>query len=219
MKMDHQLGHKEHQKVSNLLPTIGLVSVLIIILGLVFMNSPKNSYKISVEEMETVVLERQYLLRPPKVIDILQNNDTMYRFIDLRSAPEYLEGHLKGAINIPKHKILLDEYKDILNQDDKINVLYYSDEQCIACSAWMLLRQLGYKNNMVLQSGYQFIKANLIDDFSPMKAGYSDERPLYNYNEAINSNSGVSNTNSSSKTNQMMPIVKKKNKKKEEGGC
>ena len=113
------------------------------------MSSGKYHYKISNEEMLEEALLREDLIRPEKFMEIWYNKDTMYRFIDLRSSPEFLEGHLKNAIHIPIHKILSDEYNDILNQVEKINVLYYSDH-CGACGPWMIFKQLGYKNNKIL---------------------------------------------------------------------
>lgn len=218
--MVHQLGQQGHQKISNKLPIIGISAIVIIVLGLIFMSSTKYHYKISNEEMLDDVLSRQDLIRPDKFIDIYYNNDTLYRFIDLRSSPEYLEGHLKNAVHIPIHKILADEYNDILNQDEKINILYYSDH-CGACGPWMILKQLGYKNNKILIGGYDYVKPFIIDNYSPMTGNFSAEKAKYDFVKVINETSGAGQDDS--ELEKEIPsktiIIKKGNNTEEEGGC
>lgn len=50
-------------------------------------------------------------------------SDTKPLLIDVRTASEYVEGHIQGAINIP-HKQLKGRLAEILNAKDKNIVLY-----------------------------------------------------------------------------------------------
>ena len=113
-----------------------------------------------------------------------------------------------------------DEYNDILNQDEKINVLYYSDH-CGACGPWMILKQLGYKNNKILMGGYDYVKPYIIDDFSPMTGDFSSEKAKYDYVKVINETSGSVQKETEVKTESVSaPVIKKDNKQEEEeGGC
>ncbi len=208
-----------HKKISNKLPIIGGAFVLIVILGLITAEKPKHHYRMSTDEILYKTLQHDYIIRFDKFFDIYHNNDSLYRFIDLRSAHDYQAGHLPGAVNIPLSKILDDEYRDIVNQDKKINVLYYSD-QCGACGPWMILTQIGYKNNYVLAGGYDYVKKHIIDEYSPMLGDYSAEKAKYKYKEVINKTAGGSAATKSSEADVPTPvIVKKKAVKEEEGGC
>jgi len=214
--MNNQYLNIGHKKISNKLPIIGISAVLIVIVSLMLMNSPKIKYRVSTEEMLDIAIEKNDIIRPADFMNIYYTKDSKYQFIDLRSAHEFLIGHIDGAINIPIHKLLDDEYEDVFNQDEKINILYYSD-QCGACGPWMILKQIGYPNNKVLQGGYNYVKKSIIDDYAPMSGDYSAEKAKYDYAKVIK------NTPSSGaeSTLDMGPIIVGKKKKKGEidGGC
>jgi len=214
--MEHKII--ESKKISNKLPIIGIAFIVLVIFGLLTMEKPKHHYRISTEKMLAKTLQHDYIIRFDKFFDIYHNNDSLYRFIDLRSAHDFQVGHLNGAINIPLSKILDDEYKDIVNQDKKINVLYYSD-QCGACGPWMILTQLGYKNNFILAGGFDYVTQHIINEYSPMLGDYSAEKPKYDYKTIINSTGGSSSVSVSSNSDVPVPVIKKKKKKEEEGGC
>lgn len=209
----------ESFKISKKLPIIGIVFILVVIFGLLTMEKPKHHYRMNTEEMLTKTLQHDYIIRFDKFFDIYHNHDSLYRFIDLRSAHDFQVAHLSGAINIPLSKILNNEYKDIVNQDKKINILYYSN-QCGACGPWMILTQLGYKNNFILAGGYDYVTKNIIDKYSPMLGDYSEEKAKYDYKTVTNNTAGGSSASASSSDNAPVPVIKKKSKKKEEeGGC
>lgn len=213
-----QIETFESNKISKKLPIIGIVFIVIVIFGLISMDRPEYNYRINSEEMLDKTLKRDYVIRFDQFFDMYHNHDTLYRFIDLRSAHDFQVGHLSGAINIPLSKILNDEYKNIVNQDKKMNVLYYSD-QCGACGPWMILTQLGYKNNYILAGGYDYVTKHIIDDYSPMMGDFSAEKAKYDFKAVLNSTTGSSSTNSSSDSNVPVPVIKKNKGKKEEGGC
>ena len=208
----------ESKKISKKLPIIGIAFIVIVIFGLLTTEKPKHHYRTDTEKMLVKTLQHDYIIRYDKFFDIYHNQDSLYQFIDLRSAHDFQVGHLPGAINIPLSKILNKEYKDIVNQDKKINVLYYSD-QCGACGPWMILTQLGYKNNYVLAGGYDYVTEHIIDEYSPMLGDYSAEKAKYDFKKVINNTAGGSGANSSSSSAAPAPIVKKKVKKEEESGC
>lgn len=216
--MNNRDFHLESKKISKKLPIIGIAFIVIVIFGLLTMEKPKHRYRISTEQMLKKTLKHDYLIRFNKFFDIYHNNDSLYRFIDLRSAHDFQVGHLQGAINIPLSKILDDDFKNIVNQDKKINVLYYSD-QCGACGPWMILTQLGYKNNYVLAGGYDFVTKHIIEEYSPMLGDYSAEKAKYDYKAVVNTVGGNASVSSSSNTDTPAPVIKKKVKKEEEGGC
>ena len=92
---------KEHALISNILP-IGIVAfAIVIILGLIFIKQPEKEYLITESEMLEELLTFKQTIGPDKIVDILFEKDSLYQFIDLRSTPDFINGHIEGAINIP----------------------------------------------------------------------------------------------------------------------
>lgn len=199
-----------------------LISLIVLLFATSFVLLLKEhtpDYQVSVEKMHTKLKNYdKNLISPEEFIEIYYSNDSLYRFIDLRNPREYVAGHLPNSINLPLDDILNEEFVEILNQDNKINVLYHNNHS-IACSPWMLLSQIGYNNNKILMGGYDYVKANIMDNFSPMSGAYQNEKAKYNYKEVINNASG-GGSNSETKTVAPTVIpVKNNNKKEDEGGC
>lgn len=213
--MEKNTNNSDHYKISNKLPLIGISALAIIILGILFMKKPNLKYEVNAEEMLEISLNREDVVRPPEFMHIYYSKDTTYRFIDLRPADQYLISHLEGAVNIPLHRLLDDEFKNILNQNEKINVLYYSD-QCGACGPWMILKQIGYQNNKLLQGGYDYVRKNIIEEYQPMSGNYSAEKAKYDFAKIIkNTPSSGSDIN----VGNIPIVVTKKKKEREAGGC
>jgi len=208
----------EYNVISNKLPLGVLIFAAIIIIGVIFMKEPKNNYNISTEKMLEVLQDHNDIVEPEEFINIIYENDSLYQFIDLRNAHDYLIGHLNNAINIPIHKILDSEYKDILNQDKKINILYYSDH-CGACGPWMILKQLGYKNNKILLGGYDYVNDFILKEFSPLTGNYRNEKAKYDFAKIVKETAGAGSTTSTSKSSKRKLVKKKKKKSGVDGGC
>ncbi len=207
----------EQNKTKPILLT-SLVILLIVTSLVLLLKDHTPDYQLSVEEMKSKLKEYDNnQISPEEFIEIYYSNDSLYRFIDLRNPREYANGHLPNSINLPLDDLLNEEFVEILNQDKKINVLYH-DNHCLACAPWMLLSQMGYNNNKLLMGGYGYVKANIIDNFSPMSGSFKSEKAKYNYKEVINNASGGGSTSETSAT--VAPIVPvKKHEKEEEGGC
>jgi rhodanese-related sulfurtransferase len=211
---------KEYTLISNILPIGAVVFAVVIILGVIFIKQPDKEYQISDSEMLKKLLSYEQTIGPDKVVDILFEKDSLYRFIDLRSTPDFINGHIEGAINIPISHIFDDKYEKILNQDKKINILYYSDH-CGACGPWMILSQLGYKNNKILLGGYDYVNEHILKSYAPLSGNYKNEKAHYDYAKVISETAGAgSSVKTSSPTKPTTPPVKKKKKEvAEDGGC
>jgi len=219
MEAENQLDNKN---TPNKLLIGGIFFAAVVLLGLLFMKSPKHKYRITTSQMLEESIAYRDAIAPTKLCNILFANDSMYQFIDLRSPSEFIQGHLPNAINIPAHKVLSQESEKILNQDKKINILYHATHMD-ACGVWMLLKQLGYKNNKILLGGYDFVKANILDNFSPLSGNSKNEQAKYDYANILKQTNGSaipSTTNESSKDQKInQSNTKTKSKKSSGGGC
>ncbi len=225
--MENQVNtqdHSDHELISNKLPALIILIIMLFIAGFIFMKNPHVRYRMTAQEMHEKAMTFQDVINPESLMDILYTKDTvLFRFIDLRSAHDYLNGHLPGAINIPVSKILEKEYADIFNQDQYINILY-ADDQCGACGPWMILSQLGYNNNKVLQGGYNFAKNHLLSNFSPMSGKARDEKAYYDFAKVMKdfNQTGTGSTTEIPATEHVAPAIVPSGtpkKKAEGGGC
>lgn len=160
-------------------------NILIILLVSMIMISctseNRKKYTISTEEALESYLSQKDILSAEKMANILLcKHNQIYQLIDLRTPHEFVEGHINGAINIPAKNILDIDYYDILNQDEKINVLYCRDKNQ-AINIYMILHQLGFKNIKVSLGGYEYLNDYVLEQYGVKSGDYNDEKPKYDF--------------------------------------
>ncbi len=201
-----------------------LLSHVVIILGLIIGMVPENTtlpYKLTAEEMLEEVQEGTEYIHPDELAEWLINKDPLIQLIDVRLPEEYETYHLPAAINIPFHSILSDEWVNYLDQDIKMNILY-SNGTPRAHEAWMILRQLGFENNYVLQGGLNYWAETILNPGKPPLTSPDDEIAKYNFRKSAGMVFGGTpvTTSSTHKSSSPKPAIKRKKKKKApEGGC
>lgn len=210
----------EQSSTSKILLRGMLIFTAVIILGLIFMPKPRKSYKITEEQMLELLIAKEGIIAPEKIVDLIYQPNSSYQFIDLRSAPEYQKGHLPKAINIPVDRLFDKENEEILKRNGKLNVLYSSDHTA-ACGPWMILNQLGYKNNKIMLGGYSYVNEFIINKYAPMSGNFRDEKAKFDFAKIMGETSGssVQNSNMEGEKPANAPVVKKKKEGKSSGGC
>jgi rhodanese-related sulfurtransferase len=93
---------------------------------------------------------------------------------------EFEKFSLPGAINIPLVNLLYEANVEILDQDIKMNV-FYGNGTTNANEAWMLLRQLGYKNIYVLSGGLNYWVETIQNPAVPPTSSSNVELAKYNF--------------------------------------
>jgi len=201
-----------------------LLSFIILLFGLSVAMIPENTtqpYKLSAEEMLDEVQYGAELIHPDELADWLINNDPSIQLIDVRTPDEYEQFSLGNAINIPFSDILSEEWVDYLDQGVKMNILY-SNGSSKSHEAWMILRQLGYDNNYVLQGGLNYWVETILNPESPKSTEPNDAIAKYDFRKGASQYFGGAaiSTKSSSSPTTKKPVIKRKAKKKApEGGC
>jgi rhodanese-related sulfurtransferase len=87
-----------------------------------------------------------------KAARIINQSDSNYQFIDVRTSEEFLDCNLPGSINIPFNELLAPQWQGYLKQDAKTNVLYANGDY-LSNTASALLSSKGYENNITLKGG------------------------------------------------------------------
>jgi rhodanese-related sulfurtransferase len=151
---------------------------------------------------------------------MLVSRDPSLVLIDVRSQDEYDKFHLPGAINIPLASMLEEQWKDYLHQDLRYNV-FYSNGTVKSNEAWMLTRQLGYKNNYVLQGGLNYWVETIMNPTAPPSTSPDEEIAKYDFRKGASQalGGGAVIESSSQPAPDLPAIAPRPKKKKVEGGC
>lgn len=202
-----------------------LLAAIIIPLGLIIAAVPANTtkkYKLTPEQLLEEVKSGTQFIHPDEVANMLIQKDPTLQLIDVRNADEFEKFSLPNSMNIPLVDILNSEWSDYINQDVKLNV-FYSNGTNDANQAWMITRQLGYRNNYVLQGGVNYWAETIMNPEAPKSGSPNEEIIKYDLRKgagmALGGEAAVSDEPASISTPSKPPITKRKKKKAVQGGC
>ncbi|MEA3445739.1 MAG: rhodanese-like domain-containing protein [Bacteroidota bacterium] len=214
---------RDHNKISQKLPLIGIAFVVLLIVGFISIKEPERKYTISVEEMHSVLLKGNQAIAPEDAVKLMNSGNQesdryRIRFVDLRNPHEFINGHIEGAVNIPLQNIFSEEYEEIWN-DTSITNIIYANSHDVACGPWMLLKQLGHNNNKILLGGYNFFRDNVPKKPELQSKSYQDEKARYDFAKIVKETAGGLNVSASKSKKGKLPFKRRKGKKSAKGGC
>ncbi len=204
-------------------PRVLLASVMVplaLIIAAVPANKTRQFRLTAVELLQEAGSGSQFI-SPDVVADMIVKKDPSLQLIDVRTPEEYAAFSLPGAVNIPLSNLLSEEYTDYLNQDARMNV-FYSNGTVQANEAWMITRQLGYENNLVLEGGLNYWFGNILGATEPSQTSPNEEFAKYDFRKSAAAAMGggaVVTTTDSAPVAAKKPPVASKAKKKVSGGC
>lgn len=204
--------------------SIKLLALFIIPLGLIIAAVPQNTTKpflLTAGQLLIEVNSGSQFITAETVADMIIQKDPSLNLIDIRNAEDFEKFSLPGAINIPATELLSEQYSDILDQDVRMNVIY-STGTVTANEAWMILRQLGYENNYVLEGGLNYWFDAILNPLKPASTSSNEEFAKYDFRRSAGMALGAGATVQSSanqKTDSARPAAKPVKKKKAAGGC
>ena len=202
-----------------------LLSIFLIPMGLIIAAVPQNKtkpYKLSAEELLNEAKTRTQFVTPETVADMIVKKDPTLRLIDLRSQDEFEKFNLPGSINIPFSDLLSDQYADVLNQDVKMNI-FYANSSLTANEAWLITRQLGFKNNFVMEGGLNYWFDAILNPQKPKTTSSDEEFARYDFRKsagaALGGGAAVQPAQTNTATESKPAITSTPKKKKAAGGC
>ncbi len=110
----------------------------------------------------------------------LQQKDPKFMLVDIRVPIEFDRGHIDGAVNIPAQNMLDEDNLSAISREG-VTVALYGNTQDQAHGVWLLLRQMGYDNVVLLRAGYTGIVAG--DSLHYLLP----ETPFYDYSASFRS--------------------------------
>ena len=204
---------------------LNYLALFIIPMGLIIAAVPQNKtkpYKLTADQLLNEANTRTQYIAPETVADMIVRKDPSIRLIDVRSQDEFEKFTLPGAINIPISDLLSEKYTDILNQDVKMNILF-SNGTITANEAWMVTRQLGYKNNFVLEGGLNYWFDAILNPKKPSSSSPDEEFAKYDFRKstgmALGGGQSIPSGQTQTATSSKPAVQAAPKKKKASGGC
>lgn len=160
-----------------------LITAVLLLLGVIIAAVPKNTttpYKLDATQILDELKSGTQYLEPEQVAQMLVEKDPYLQLIDIRSQADFEKFALPGAINIPFDNILSEDNTEVFDQDVRINV-FYGNGTTRANEAWMLLRQLGYRNINVLRGGLNYWAEVIMNPVPPSGVSANDDIAKYNF--------------------------------------
>ncbi len=201
-----------------------IISIVFVGLGIIIAAVPQNTtlpYKLTASEMLELSNNRVHYYSPEEVANIIVQKDPEFQLIDIRPQNEFEKFSLPNAINIPLADILSEEYRDILDQDVKRNIIF-SNGTVDATKAWMIMSQLGWENNYVMEGGLNYWAEVIMNPIPPASTSANEEIAKYQFRKAANiAISGEASVEESKSVIPVTkpPIIKRPQRKRVEGGC
>jgi len=202
-----------------------LLSLIVIPMGLIIAAVPQNKtkpYKLTAEQLLSEANTRTQFIAPETVADMIIKKDPSFQLIDVRSQDDFEKFSLPGALNIPVTDLLSDKYTDLLNQDTRMNI-FYSNGTITANEAWMVTRQLGYKNNYVLEGGLNYWFEAILNPTKPSSTSPDEEFAKYDFRlsagKALGGGLAVQTNQDKVSTSPKPALQPAAKKKKAAGGC
>lgn len=198
------------------------ISILFVgAIWLLMSPSPARIAKLDAKDMLIEIQKDAYLLSVDDIAKAIINNDPSILLIDLRDAKEYAKFSLPNSVNIPLDSLLTDNWIGYLDQVGMKSILY-SNGTSLSTDAWMLTRQLGYKNVYILRGGVNEWISNIIAPKEPETTESKEAIETYNFRLAAKqffTGVKVENQQNSGSSTAIKVNTSKKKKKAAEGGC
>jgi rhodanese-related sulfurtransferase len=197
--------------------------VISLVLGLILAFLPVQSRQITVnpDELAQAILNSEDRIDPQKVSQWLVEGNGDFYLIDVRSAEEFQQGHIKGSINIPLTELV--NLTTIEDLDTDRTLILYSNGISHASQAWVVLHSAGVVDAAVLEGGLNYWNKVILNPQAPSPYASNDEILVYKTKAAIAAGlggGGLEMQENQSSSVILKPIIKKKRKKKKaDGGC
>ena len=200
---------------------VGIVIALVLGLILAFLPIQSRQITVNPDELAQAILDSEDRIDPQIVSQWLVEGNGDFILIDVRSAEEFQQGHIKGAVNIPLTDLV--KLATIEELDTDKNLILYSNGISHASQAWVVLHSAGVVDAAVLEGGLNYWNKVILNPQTPSPFASNDEILVYKSKAAIATalgGGGLEMQENQSSSVKLKPIIKKKRKKKKaDGGC
>jgi sulfur-carrier protein adenylyltransferase/sulfurtransferase len=198
-----------------------IITIIVISLGSIAAILPKtktSSVQLMADELLLEMNQQTHVVSADELADLLINNDPTILLIDVRDSVAYQQYHLPGAINIPLKDLLNPEWIPYVDQISKKNI-FYSNGTTLSGEAWILTKQLGFRNNYILGGGLNEWFSTIIRPVQPSSGDPNEVWALYATRKAASLHFSGSKPAASEENSNILPPIPRKKKTRVAGGC
>lgn len=209
-----------HELNPNRTTAVLIIFVLIIVVGLLTIRTPRLKYALSPENTIVMIESDSIYFFPENLESVINDKSSNILLFDIRNNFVFGRGHIPGAENISAVELLSEENIKRLEKlkIDGNTVVLYANNQLEANGPWMVLRQLGFDNVKILLGGYEYY--TMMNEQNPdslTNKAYLLGSPKYNFAEIFKSS--VSDSIENKENKPAVTVVRKKKASAAEGGC
>lgn len=198
-----------------------IISIIIISLGSIAAMLPRtktSSIQLTADELLLELRRQTHVVSVDELADLLINQDPSVLLIDVRDSMDYAQYHLPGAINIPLNNLLDPEWLPYVDQISQKNI-FYSNGTTLSSEAWIITRQLGFRNNYVLDGGLNGWFSTIIKPERPSSTDPKEAWALYETRKAASMYFSGGKTPVKEENPVILPPVPRRKKTRVQGGC
>ncbi|HKK40989.1 MAG TPA: rhodanese-like domain-containing protein [Bacteroidales bacterium] len=130
-------------------------SIVLVMTGLILALLPLSGYRpfsVAPDKLLSDIIKDTSSFTVDQVAELIVDEDSSVRLIDLRPAEEFRKNSIPGSINIPySHFLDIDPQNYFLNR--KIMNIFYSGDDITANYAWVIAKGFGFNNVSVMKGG------------------------------------------------------------------
>jgi sulfur-carrier protein adenylyltransferase/sulfurtransferase len=198
-----------------------IFTIIVISLGSIAAILPKtktSSTQLTADELLMEMKLQTYVVSTDELADLLISNDPAILLIDVRDSVAYQQYHLPGAINIPLKDLLHPDWIPYVDQLSKKNI-FYSNGTTLSNEAWIVTKQLGFRNNYVLGGGLNEWFSTIISPERPASTDPNEIWALYETRKAASMYFSGSKPAAREDNSTILPPIPRKKKTRVQGGC
>ncbi|NIV72646.1 hypothetical protein GWN26_11905 [Candidatus Saccharibacteria bacterium] len=188
---------------------------LLLILGALLAISPaglRKSMDYSPQQIASSIASRSDHVTAEEVAKWVIDKRPDILIVDIRSSEEYNQYHIPGAMNIPFAKLFEEASLDMLKRN--YNIILYSNGETHSGQGWVMLKQMGI-NNYIMMGGLNYWTKAILNPDPPDDLAADPEILRYQFRKAASdyfNNGGTSVKERREPSDQPEPKPKKLNK-------
>lgn len=157
---------------------------LLILLGVLLAFSPAGTRKaatFSPQALAEAITNESDHIAAEELAKWLIDKKPDLLVVDMRSAEEFAQYHIPGAVNIPFNKLFEPDARETLANDKTI--VLYSNGGTHAAQAWVLLKQMGIES-LVLLGGLNYWTEAILNPKAPNELMADSEILKYQFQKS-----------------------------------
>jgi rhodanese-related sulfurtransferase len=194
--------------------------LVLLALALLLLPARQKQNEISPEQLAEKINDPSRFISSDEIAERLIEKEPSLQLIDVRSAEEYNQYSLPGAVNIPLSSLLDSASLELLRAEGMESV-FFSNSDLTADQAWILCTRLQINNIRVMKGGLNVWFQTILQPSRPPESAPSEDHDLYMFRLAASQYFLGGEVTGTGKGSSEEPVIVKKRTKKSgsEGGC